>query len=175
MSLVYMCPSRPRPLVSWARQLSEMKPGSHLVNASRATVVDIDALADALRRFDNAILTPHIGDSTREAQVNIGIEVATKLVRYSSNGFTISAVNFPEVALPVLASGKHLLHIHKNTLGVLAKLNALLSENGINIAAQYLETNNEIGYVVVDVSHADQMPSTWEVCSVGGAMRCRVV
>jgi D-3-phosphoglycerate dehydrogenase / 2-oxoglutarate reductase len=161
-----------------AAEIARMKPGARLINASRGTVVDIDALAAALktghvgaaaldvfpsepkageefvsplRGLDNVILTPHIGGSTEEAQRNIGKEVADKLVRYSNNGSTLAAVNFPEVSLPA-HSGKHrLLHIHRNQPGVLSAINAIFSEDKINIAAEYLQTNAQIGYVVIDI------------------------
>lgn len=168
-------------------QLALMKPGSILINAARGTVVDIDALCSALEsghisgaaidvfptepasnddpfvsplcKFDNVILTPHIGGSTQEAQQNIGIEVAGKLIKYSNNGSTLSAVNFPEVSLPVAGENvSRLLHIHENRPGVLNQINHIFAEEGINIAAQYLQTSIDIGYVVIDVEtdHAEQ-------------------
>ncbi|HEY3120763.1 MAG TPA: phosphoglycerate dehydrogenase [Vicinamibacteria bacterium] len=162
-----------------AAQFARMKRGAMFINASRGTVVDIDAASEALesrhlggaafdvfpvepegndeeflsplRRFDNVILTPHIAGSTIEAQANIGIEVSEKLVRYSDNGSTLSAVNFPEVSLPEHPGSHRLLHIHHNVPGVLSRINAVFSKNRINISGEYLMTNAKIGYVVLDV------------------------
>jgi D-3-phosphoglycerate dehydrogenase len=162
-----------------AEELAQMKPGALLINASRGTVIDIPALCDALRskhlsgaaidvfpeepatnsdpftsplcEFDNVILTPHIGGSTMEAQEGIGLEVAGKLAKYSDNGSTLSAVNFPEASLPTHSEkASRLLHIHENRPGVLTSINQIFAEQGINIAAQYLQTSPEVGYVVID-------------------------
>jgi len=170
------------PQTQWmigAEELAQMKPGALFINASRGTVVKINALADALksgllagaaidvfpvepkgndeefesplRGLDNCILTPHIGGSTQEAQENIGIEVAGKLVRYSDNGSTLSAVNFPEVALPAHEGSRRLLHIHHNRPGMLTRINQLLAEQNINVSGQYLQTDSKVGYVVIDI------------------------
>ncbi|HVU18858.1 MAG TPA: phosphoglycerate dehydrogenase [Candidatus Didemnitutus sp.] len=186
-------------------QLGAMKKGSHLLNASRGTVVDLDALADSLTRkhlagaaidvfpveptandepfaspllpFDQVILTPHIGGSTQEAQANIGLEVADKLIRYSNNGSTLSAVNFPEVALPEQAGpGKcRLLHIHRNIPGVLAQINDRFSRHRINISAQYLQTTAEIGYCVMDVDANASHVAIDELQGVEGTIRARLL
>ena len=184
-------------------EIALMKPGAHLINASRGTVVDIDALADALERehlhgaaidvfpvepqgndarfesplarFDNVLLTPHIGGSTAEAQANIGREVAAKLTRYSDNGSTASAVNFPEVTLPAHTGRSRLLHIHRNVPGVMAQINERFSGAGINIDAQYLRTNNEVGYVVTDVNSTAEQIAYGDLCSIPGTIRCRVL
>ena len=100
------------------------------------------------------LLTPHVGGSTEEAQESIGAEVAAKLLKYSNNGSTLSAVNFPEVSLPEHPGKHRLLHIHFNRPGVLSAINAIFSEEKINIAAEYLQTDPKIGYVVIDVEGA---------------------
>ena len=186
-------------------QLAAMKKGAHLINAARGTVVDLDALADALerghlagaaidvfpvepkgndeefvsplRRFENVLLTPHIGGSTVEAQANIGTEVADKLIRYSNNGSTVTAVNFPEVTLPEHAgTGKcRLLHIHRNVPGVLANINERFGRHQINISAQYLQTNEHIGYCVMDVDTAASEIAIDELQSVPGTIRARLL
>ena len=186
-----------------AAQFARMKAASHVINASRGTVVDIDALAAALEsghiagaaidvfpvepqgndarfesplvRFENVLLTPHIGGSTAEAQESIGREVAAKLIRYSNNGSTVSAVNFPEVALPEHTGRSRLLHIHRNVPGIIARVNERFSAAGINIAAQYLRTNDEVGYVVIDVESTASQVALEEMCSVPGTIRCRVL
>jgi D-3-phosphoglycerate dehydrogenase len=183
-----------------AAELGRMTTGAKLINASRGKVVDIPALAEALRskhiggaaldvfpkepkgvgdtfespmrEFDNVILTPHVGGSTEEAQVNIGVEVAEKLIKYSNNGSTLTAVNFPQVTLPEHPGKHRLLHIHRNQPGVLSNINAVFSKHTVNIAGEYLQTNPSIGYVVIDVetqkasvtqslkSGLDQVPGT---------------
>ena len=162
-----------------AAEIAAMKPNAVLINASRGTVVEIEPLAQALksgkllgaavdvfpvepksnkdeftsplRGVNNVILTPHIGGSTVEAQANIGLEVAEKLVKYSDNGTTTSSVNFPEVALPGHPGKKRLLHIHRNVPGVMTEVNRVLAQAGVNISGQFLQTRGEIGYVVTDV------------------------
>ncbi|CAM7290283.1 phosphoglycerate dehydrogenase [Morganella morganii] len=111
-----------------------------------------DPFISELIGFDNVILTPHIGGSTQEAQENIGFEVGGKLAKYSDNGSTLSAVNFPEVSLPVHGqNANRLLHIHENRPGLLTSINQVFTDRGINIAAQYLRTAGDLGYVVIDI------------------------
>ncbi|MCB1670725.1 MAG: phosphoglycerate dehydrogenase [Gammaproteobacteria bacterium] len=186
-----------------AEQLAWMKPGAIFINASRGTVVDLDALASALEtgqlagaaidvfptepasndepfespltRFDNCLLTPHIGGSTMEAQENIGIEVAEKLVTYSDNGSTFTAVNFPEVALPAHPGKHRLLHIHENVPGILSEINTIFSQTGINISSQYLQTNDKVGYVVMDIDVQYSKVALEKLNSIRGTIRCRVL
>ena len=187
-------------------QLARMRKTAHLINASRGNVVDIDALASAidagriagaaidvfpaepgsnaeefrspLRRFDNVLLTPHIGGSTIEAQESIGREVAAKLLKYSNNGSTVMAVNFPEVALPEHAGKHRLLHTHRNVPGMLAAMNAIFAEAKINIASQYLETSRQVGYAVIDVDGSDRPLSATlrtRLDAIEGTIRTRIL
>ena len=183
--------------------INAMRPGSWLINASRGNVVDIDALADAvksghvlgaaidvfpsepkgndqpfespLRGLDNVILTPHIGGSTAEAQVNIAEEVANKLVRYSDNGSTRSAVNFPQVTLPDHGARHRIMHIHRNEPGVLRQVNRVFADSNVNVAAQYLQTHNDVGYVVMDIETTDASALKERLGEIAGTLRCRVL
>ncbi len=188
-----------------APQLARMRPGAHLINAARGTVVDIDALDAALHAghiggaaldvfpvepkgngdafvspltaHDNVILTPHVGGSTLEAQDNIGVEVAAKLVRYSDNGSTLSAVNFPEVTLPEHADSLRLLHIHQNVPGVLSKVNEIFSRHNVNIDGQFLRTDPKVGYVVIDITASEEQAAgvREELAAIPGTLRTRVL
>ena len=186
-----------------AAEIAAMKPGAVLINASRGTVVEIEPLAEALkahkllgaaidvfpvepksnkdefssplRGIDNVILTPHIGGSTMEAQANIGLEVAEKLVKYSDNGTTTSSVNFPEVALPAHPGKKRLLHIHRNVPGVMTAVNQVLAQAGVNISGQFLQTRGEIGYVVTDIEGDTTADLRHVLDAVPGTLRSRVL
>ncbi len=186
-----------------ADEFARMKPGSIFINAARGTVVDIEALCHALeaghisgaavdvfpiepatnkeafesplQKYDNVILTPHVGGSTQEAQENIGVEVAGKLAKYSDNGSTLSSVNFPEVALPEHRDCSRLLHIHQNRPGILTQINTIFAEDGINIAAQYLQTAADIGYVVIEVETERSKEALARLKGIEGTIRARIL
>lgn len=187
-----------------ATEIAKMKPGAHLINAARGNVIVIEDLAAALERghlagaaldvfpvepagkdeefqsplrgMPNVILTPHIGGSTQEAQENIGVEVADKLITYSDNGSTLGAVNFPEVSLPV-KDRKHtrFMHIHRNVPGVLSKINDVFATRGMNISGQYLRSEGGVGYVVVEVDEEIQpgLGIRKELEAIDGTLRVR--
>lgn len=185
------------------REFDLMKDGVIFLNLSRGHVVDIAALADAvksgkvagagvdvfpyepktnaesfvseLRGLPNVILTPHIGGSTEEAQENIGHFVPGKLLEFMNNGSSYGSVNFPEVQLPKLKDSHRLLHIHANVPGVLAKLNHIFAKNNINITGQYLKTNEHIGYVIVDIDKNYTEEFIQEVKEVEGTIRFRML
>jgi D-3-phosphoglycerate dehydrogenase len=186
-----------------AAEFAHMKQNSIFINASRGTVVDIDALAavvdsgkllgaavdvfpvepksnkeefvSPLRKFDNVILTPHIGGSTMEAQENIGYEVGEKLASYSDTGTSVTSVNFPEVALPAHPQNHRILHIHQNRPGVMSEINQVFSDNNINICGQFLQTNDKVGYVVIDVNKKSSELALQKIRAVKGTIRCRVL
>lgn len=185
------------------KEVSQMKKGSIFINASRGTVADLDAVANAikagdlggaavdvfpvepkgndeefvspLRGLDNVILTPHIGGSTMEAQENIGVEVAEKLIKFSDVGTTIAAVNFPEVALPAQSDNHRILHIHENRPGVLSKINGIFSEYNINITGQYLRTTEKLGYMVMDVDAETGELALEKMKEVDGTIKARLL
>jgi D-3-phosphoglycerate dehydrogenase / 2-oxoglutarate reductase len=185
------------------REFDLMKDGVIFLNLSRGHVVDIEALADAVKSgkvagagvdvfpyepktnaeafksaligLPNVILTPHIGGSTEEAQENIGHFVPGKLLEFMNNGSSYGSVNFPEVQLPKLKDSHRLLHIHANVPGVLAKLNHIFAKNNINITGQYLKTNEHIGYVIVDIDKNYTEEFIQEVKEVEGTIRFRML
>ena len=188
-----------------AERIGRMKPGAYLINNSRGTVVDLDALAAALKdgrlrgaavdvfpveprsndeRFvsplqgiPNVILTPHIGGSTEEAQDRIGSEVARKLVDYVETGSTLGAVNFPQVQIPPRVGGVRFMHVHRNVPGVLGHINQAFARRDVNIASQYLQTEGELGYVVVeaDTAPADRASILAELNAIEGTVRTRLI
>ena len=188
-----------------AAEFAAMKPGAYFINNARGTVVDLDALAAALKAgklrgaavdvfpqepgsnaekfvsplqgLPNVILTPHIGGSTEEAQERIGEEVARKLIDYSDNGSTVGAVNFPQAQLPPRPKGTRFIQVQRNLPGMLGKLNELFARHAVNIAAQYYETRGEIGYVVLDAdaSAADSARVLADIRALEGTIRARLV
>ena len=185
-------------------QLDKMREGSYLINAARGDVVIIEDLIDALdsdkikgaaidvfpqepssnndpfisklKEYDQVIITPHIGGSTLEAQVNIANEVANKLMKYSNNGTTSSAVNFPQVSLPEInKTQSRVMHIHKNKPGMLEQVNHIFSKHDMNITALHLQTEGEIGYVIMDVECTEVDDLKTELKSIDGTLRVRVL
>ena len=186
-----------------ARETGLMRKNSLLINASRGTVVDYNALAEALKsgwvagaaadvfptepasndepfvsvlqQFDNVILTPHIGGSTSEAQENIGFEVTEKLIKYSDIGSTVGAVNFPQVSLHPNRDKQRFLHIHQNMPGLLKDINFVFTNKNINIAAQYLQTEPEIGYVIIDTESHECDSVLKELKAIPHTIRARML
>ena len=185
-------------------EIRAMKPGAYLINNSRGTVVDLDALAEALteghlrgaavdvfpkepgsnaERFatplqglPNVILTPHVGGSTEEAQERIGAEVARKLIDYSDTGSTTGAVNFPQVQLSARAAGTRFIHVHRNLPGLLRSINEAFSSRGVNISAQSLQTDGDLGYVVVEADLGTGDAGLLEsLRAIEGTIRVRLV
>eukprot|EP01027_Heterolobosea_sp_BB2_P018494 GEZU01026044.1.p1 GENE.GEZU01026044.1~~GEZU01026044.1.p1 ORF type:complete len:313 (-),score=103.18 GEZU01026044.1:749-1687(-) len=183
------------------KQIAMMKKGSYLLNASRGTVVDIDALAEALksghlngaavdvypeepegntdnfetplRGCPNTILTPHIGGSTLEAQTAIGVEVATAIIKYINSGRTIGAVNFPNVDLRITPDTHRILNIHKNVPGVMKAINEKLANH--NIRAQLLDTSKYIGYLIIDVDQEASNQLKKEIAALEVSFRTRIL
>ncbi len=184
-------------------EFSLMRKGACLVNASRGSVVNIQALTGALKsghllgaaldvfpdepasngepfiselqQFDNVILSPHVGGSTVEAQENIGTEVAEKLVKYSDTGATIGATNFVQISLQPNNNAQRFLHIHKNEPGILKEVNYVFTSKGINIAGEYLQTDPEIGYVIVDTESCLGSAILDELKAIVGTIRVRML
>jgi D-3-phosphoglycerate dehydrogenase len=184
-------------------QLSQMKKSSYLINASRGTVVDIDALAKHLKSghlagaaidvypeepeantekfqtvlqgISNVILTPHIGGATEEAQANIGTEVPATLIRFVNTGTTTGAVNFPMVDLAPTAASHRILNVHKNVPGVLKEINRIVSEIGANVRAQALSTDAEIGYLIIDTDRAFSTEVKAAIEGLSTSIRTRIL
>ncbi len=183
--------------------LKHVKSGALFLNYSRGDVVDLEALKDSidnnvitgaaidvfplepgrqgdpfetvLQNTPNVILTPHIGGSTQEAQVSIGVDAATKLIDYLEFGTTTGSHTIPDVSLSQQKDTHRILHIHENVPGVLTDINSDLSEHGINVVGQYLKTNEDIGYVILDIDR-DISDKAFEILkNVKGTIRTRIV
>ncbi len=188
-----------------ADEIAAMRGGAYLINNSRGRVVDLDALAAALRSghlagaavdvfptepksageafasplqgLPNVILTPHIGGSTEEAQERIGEEVAHKLLDFLDAGSTGGAVNFPHVDQPRAPGQARYLHVHRNVPGVLGEINAVFSQRGLNVSSQLLQTDGELGYVMADVDRRPEVRAAAlaALCAIPGTIRARVL
>ncbi|TCP26952.1 D-3-phosphoglycerate dehydrogenase [Tenacibaculum skagerrakense] len=184
------------------KEISQMKDGAHLVNLSRGFVVDISALTAALKSgklagaavdvypeepskngefytelkgLPNVILTPHVGGSTEEAQRDIADFVPSKIMGYINSGNTVDAVNFPNIRLPKQQNAHRFLHIHKNVSGVMANINKVVAEYGLNIVGQYLSTDDKVGYVITDVDKDYNQEVIQELKNIKGTIRFRVL
>ena len=177
--------------------------GQLLVNMSRGDVVDISALKEALeekrisgaavdvfpeepknkaekftsplQNISNVILTPHIGGSTEEAQWNIGLDVSSKLIKYIESGASLGSHSIPELSLPKMEDTHRILHIHKNVSGVLSEINSKISKLDVNILGQYLSTNLEVGYVVLDISKNDSLDTLKELKRIDHTIKVRIL
>jgi D-3-phosphoglycerate dehydrogenase len=183
--------------------ISAMQKGTIFLNYSRGDVVDLkalkkfiengtisgaaidvfpnepekngDAFSSDLQNLPNVILTPHVGGSTEEAQANIGLDVTAKLINYLELGASNGSHTVPEVSLPPQAATHRILHIHENIPGVLSEINSRLSEKGINILGQYLKTNEEIGYVILDIDKKLSKEAFEILRAVRGTIKTRMV
>jgi D-3-phosphoglycerate dehydrogenase len=184
-------------------ELARMKPGACLLNASRGSVVVIDALADALARghlggaavdvypeepegnsdgfasplrgLPNVILTPHIGGSTEEAQEAIGREVSAALIKLVNTGATSGAVNFPQIEVPITRGAHRILNIHRNVPGVLRDINKIVSDRNANIRAQVLATDPEIGYLIMDLDQDVSVEVKRAIAALETSLRTRIL
>lgn len=185
------------------KELSLFKPSAHLINTSRGNVVDINALDEALenkklkaaavdvypqepadstvpfvnplQKHANVIMTPHIGGATMEAQEGIAVSVAQKLIYFLDRGSTEGSPNFPQLSLHPNENANRILHIHNNVPGMLSQINTILAEKNINILAQHLQTNPEIGYVVLDIEKGDSADLLKDLQGIKGTIRTRVL
>ncbi|HSY62801.1 MAG TPA: phosphoglycerate dehydrogenase [Cytophaga sp.] len=186
-----------------AKEFNEMRQGSIFLNLARGPVTDLKALAENLksgkilgagldvyeyepknndeefindvRGLPNVILTPHIGGSTEEAQSNIGNFVPNRITDYINNGTTLHSVNFPNIQLPELQEGHRFMHLHENQPGVLAQLNNIFAKHNINILAQYLKTNEQVGYVITDIAKIYDKEVLNELKEIPGTIRFRTL
>lgn len=185
------------------QEFKQMKKGSYLLNLSRGFVIDTEALEHFMRKgkilgaavdvfpkeprsnqepfesnllgIPNLILTPHIGGSTQEAQEHIAAFVPDKLVQYVNTGNTFASVNFPQLQLPAQIDSHRLIHIHRNVPGILAQINKVVSEHGCNILGQYLKTNEEVGYVILDINKQYDKAVTTALKEVRDTIKFRVL
>jgi D-3-phosphoglycerate dehydrogenase len=184
-------------------RIEKFRKGQYLINMSRGNVVDLDAVKDSLlsgklsgaaidvfpvepktagdkfvsplQNIPNVILTPHIGGSTEEAQWNIGIDVSSKLIKYIETGSTIGSHSLPELSLPKVDNTHRILHIHHNVPGVLSDINKRISDKEVNILGQYLSTNSQVGYVVLDVSKSNSSVALEELKLVANTINARIL